>query len=133
MTTLDLLFSSSSLNAGSVSSHVAWAAWSFPNIFWHFPLYSLISSVPTLTISHKVYFRNFHKLFILLSNYLPLWPCLPMPWDERSFFGNEITTSLMKIFELALQSKPAWMRLKVGRFSAESCFVWKSKSLQSQT
>ncbi len=35
-------------------------------------------------------------------------------------------SSLMKVFDLALQSKPVWMRLKVGRFSAEHCSVWKS-------
>ena len=40
---------------------------------------------------------------------------------------------IMKIFDLALQSTPVWMRMKFGRFSAASCSVWKSKSLQSQT
>ncbi len=31
----------------------------------------------------------------------------------------------MKIFDLALQSKPVWMHLKVERFSAESCSAQK--------
>ncbi len=50
--------------------------------------------------------------------------------DLRQPFGF---CTLIKIFDLTLQSKPVWMCLKVGRFSAECCSVWKSKSLQSQT